>query len=742
VKRRQFLVAGATATGALFVGFARAQQTLPYLGAREEPSSLGPFVRIEKDGDVIIGARGIEIGQGVKTSLPMLVAEELDVDWKRVRVEQVPYGYLETDRGASNKYGAQNAVGVEEIAAAWTDLRSAGATARAMLLQAAANAWNVPADRLHTQAGVVIAADGRRAGYGELVGAAASIDPPKDVPLKNADQFALIGKPTKTVDARDVVTGRAEYGSDAYVADLLYAVVLRCPLLDGTIEKVDDGETRKVKGVKDVVVINGPKPGDAIDGVIATGVAVIAENTWAALRGREKLKVDWKPGPWATESTGALATAANALLDKNADGVAVRSDGDVAKARKQAASRFEARYELPFLAHVPMEAPGALVSIEKDKALLIASLQLPDGASALVSSLTGLPRKDIEIRLPRVGGSFGRRLKNDFVAEAVVIAMAAKKPVKLLWTRDDDLQHDFYRPFGIHALSVTLDKKKKITSWTHRCAATPRNDRDASLRNDPPYAGCMDADAFPAGLVANLEKTFFSVASGMPRGWWHGPSDVFHAFAVQSFIDELAVVTKQDALQVRLDLLGEPGKLKYHGSDTPGFDTGRLTNVLKLAAETIGWKDKRSDGHGLGIACHFTGTGYAAHAFEVSVAGTALVIHRGVCVADVGRVINPLNVEAQLLGGTIDAISNAMYLNVTVKEGQITQHNFPDYSPMRMAQAPQNIEVHRVESTENPGDPDEIGLASAAPALANAIYAATTVRVRKLPLMPEFRRLL
>ncbi len=742
MKRRTFLSVSLTTAGALLVRVsARAQEALPYLGARIEPQHVGPFVRIEKNGDVIIGARGAEFGQGVKTSLPMLIAEELDVDWNRVRVEQLPYGYVETDKGPSDRYGAQDAVG-DTVASSWPDMRTAGATARAMLVQAAAQAWNVSPESVRTQTGVLIAPDGRRATYGDMAAPAASIDPPKNVPLKNPDQFAIVGKPTKTVDARDIVTGRAAFGSDAYVADMLYAAMLRCPRLDGGIEKVDDSETRKVPGVKDVIIINGPKPNDAFDGVLATGVAVIAENTWAALKGREKLKVDWSAGPWANESTGALAAAANALLDKNTGGIAVRNDGDILKARKQAASKVEARYEMPFLAHVPMETPGALISVEADKVLLIASLQQPSAASLIVNQITGVSRKNIDIPLPRIGGSFGRRLKNDFIAEAALIGKAVKKPVKLLWTREDDIQHDVYRPFGVHALVATLDKKKKITGWSHRCAATPRNYRDPDVKNDALYIGCIEPDDFPAGLVANLEKTFFAVSSGMPRGWYPGPNHDFHAFAVQSFIDEIAVTTKQDALQFQLDLLGEPRKFPFGGSDNPGFDTGRLADVLKTAAEKIGWSEKRTDGHGIGIACHFSPGSYAAHAFEVSVSGTNLFIHRAVCVADVGRVVNPLGVEAQIMSGTIDAVSNALNLAITVKDGQVQQHNFPDYSPMHMAQAPQNVEATIVASTESPSVVGEIGLASAAPALANAVYAATTVRVRKLPLMPELRRML
>jgi len=743
LSRRRFLIVSATASGALLVGWRGGRaQDLPYLGAREEAQALGAFIRIEKDGDVIIGARATEIGQGVKTSLPMLIAEELDVDWNRVRVEQLPYGYVDTDKGPSNKYGDQGAGGSDNIPSAWMELRRAGATARALLVQAAAKKWDVAAGGLRTASGFVIAPDGRRLGYGELVETAAALDPPKEPPaLKNPDQFRIIGKPTKTVDAADIVTGRAQFGIDAYLAEALVAVIQRCPHLDGSVDKLDDAEARKVPGVTDVFVMPGPKPDEPFDGALAAGVVVLAENTWAALKGREKLKVEWKPGPWSAESSAALAAKANELLDKNADGIRVRTDGDFAKAYKGAPTKFEARYEMPFLAHATMEPPGALVHIEKDKALLIASMQQPGGASQMISTLTGIPRNAIEIRLTRAGGGFGRRLQNDFVAEAVLIAKAANgKPVKLIWTRDDDLQHDFYRPYGIHALSAALDRKKKIVAWSHRCAATPRPYRDRGKLGRPLYIGTIEPDDFPAGLVANLDKSFFPVTSGMPRGWWRGPIHTFHAFAVQSFIDEIAIATKQDAVQLRLDLLGSPRKLTYEGEAR--FDTGRLAGVLQLAADKIGWKEKRSDGHGIGIACHFTFGGYCAHAFEVSVEGKDLRIHRAVCAVDVGRPVNPLGIEAQMMGGTIDGISTALNLAITVKDGQVQQHNFPDYPLLRMAQAPQNVEVHIVESGEEPSGAGEIGIPSVAPALANAIYAATTVRVRKLPMMPELLRLL
>ena len=745
--RRRFLTVSLAASGALVLGFrsAFAEPTpdVPPELLGDDLTAVGPFVRIERSNRIVIGARGCEIGQGVMTSLPMLVAEELDVDWAQVMVVQLPYGYIETDQGPSNRYGDQGAGGSTSIPDAWKELRQAGATARWLLLQAAAKEWNLPIDRLRTEAGEAIAPDGRRLTYGALARSAASQPlPTVPLPLKHPDTFRIIGQPTRTADARAIVTGRSRYGIDEYAANALVAVIIRCPYLDGTLESFDDSETRKVAGVVDVIALPGPKAGEPFDGVLAAGVAILAEHTWGALKGREQLQVKWKQGPWANESSSALAARANELLDGEEPGLEVRRDGDFAQARKQARQVFEARYEMPFLAHATMEPPVALVEIRQDSARLTASLQNPDGASRMIAKLTGLPRTAIDVRMTRAGGGFGRRLANDFVAEAVLVAKAAGKPVKLMWTREDDLQHDFYRPFGVHALAATIDRRKRITGWSHRCAATPRYYRDPRPNPPPLNQGCIEADDFPAGLVANLEKTFHAVESGMPRGPWRAPLHSFHAFAVQCFIDEVAVATKQDAVKLRLAMLGEPRRIPYAGHGGPEFDTGRLAEVLRRCAERIGWGIPRTDGHGLGIACHFTFGGYAAHAFEVSVAGDDLHIHRAVCVVDVGRVVNPLGVEAQMMGGTIDGISTALNLAITVKDSEVRQRNFPDYPLLRMAKAPKDVEVIIVESTEEPSGAGEMGIPGAAPALANAVYAATTVRVRKLPLMAELMRMI
>ena len=743
LNRRRFLTVMLGAGGALLVGWrearAEVRPDVPMDLLGDALTSLGPFLRIERNNRVVIGARGCEIGQGVITALPMLIAEELDVDWTRVRVEQLNYGYEIGPDGPRNRYGDQGAGGSTSITDAYVELRQAGALARWLLVEAAAQQWQLPHERLDTEASHVVHPDGTRLAYAELVERAAALTPPDaPLPLRDPRDWKILGKPARTADARAIVTGRAQYGIDAYLGGALVAVVARCPLLGDSLASCDDAAARKVPGVKDVFALAGPAPEAPITRNLAAGVVVLAENTWAALQGRDKLKIEWKPGPWAEESTAALEAQADALL--KGEGVPVRQDGDFAAARKSAKRTLEARYRVPFLAHATMEPPHALIRVDSDGALFVGALQSPDGASQVIADVTGLPREKIEIRLTRAGGGFGRRLKNDYVAEAALIAQKAGRPVKLMWTRGDDLQHDFYRPFGVHQMSATLDKGNAVTGMAHLCAATPRYFRDAGGKDRPVYSGCLEPDDFPAGLVPNLDKRFFALDSGLPRGWWRAPLHTFHAFAVQSFLDEIAVETKQDAVALRLKLLGEPRQLDYRGHGGPKFDTGRMAAVLTRCAEAIDWKRRRTDGRGVGIACHFTFGGYTAHAFEVGMEGGELKIHRAVCVTDVGRVINPNGVEQMMVGGTMDGLSTALNLQITVKDGQVQQSSYADYPVARMAQLPAEVEVIILPSEAPPSGAGEMGIPSVAPALANAVYAATTVRVRRLPLLPELMR--
>lgn len=746
--RRRFLVAGAALGGGLLVGWRAAHADWetddpPPMLLGDDLVSLGPFVRIERDSRVVIGAPVCDTGQGVRTALPMLVAEELDVDWNDVVIVPLPYGYRETAAGPGDLYGRQAGGRGTTMPAVWIPLRQVGAAARSLLVAAAAERWQVPAAQLTTASGQVRAPDGRRASYGVLARAAAGMPLPSVTPtLKPASQFRIIGHPANVADAVDLVTGAARFGCDEYLAEALVAVVRRCPWPDGSIAKFDDAEARRVAGVRDVIGIPRPAPELPLSGPLVAGVAVLATNTHAAIMGARALDIAWAPAPGAHESSETLSIAAHAALDAGANALVVRSDGDFTAAHRHAPRVIEARYELPFLAHAAAEPPSALAAVDSDRALLVAALQDPDAASRTINALTGLPRRAIEIRMPRGGGSFGRRLQNDFVAEAVLLARAAGKPVKLHWSRSNDLQHDFYRPFAVHALTATLDRRNRVTGFSQRCAATPRNYRDASLQGQPLYYGCLDADAFPAGLVADFDRLFLPLASRVPRGDWRSGVHAMDAFAVECFLDEVALATRQDAVALRLSLLGPPRQLPYSGAGGPVFDTGRLAAVLTRCAERIGWGGRRADGHGLGMACHFTLGGYAAHGFEVSVDGAELVIHRVVCVADIGRVVNPAGVTAILSGGTLDGISAALGQAITLADGKAQQTGFGDYHLLGMAQAPKQVEVELMPSTLTPTGASALGVPSAAPALANAVFAATTVRVRRLPLLPELMRML
>ncbi|MER3546075.1 MAG: xanthine dehydrogenase family protein molybdopterin-binding subunit, partial [Rhodanobacteraceae bacterium] len=643
VARRRFLkVLGSTA-GALIVGLqlpARADTPDELLG--DVVLRLNPYVRIEPDGAIVIGARDPEVGQGIRTAEARIIAEELDADWPHVIVLPMRLGAEDAGNGEPRwTLGHQEARGSTGVPTAWNDLRIVGASARELLVRAAALRFGVDARSLHTQSSQVIAPDGRKLGYGELAADASVLPPPNAAPaLKSPDAFRLLGQDAGDVDARDIVTGRQLHAIDQALGGALTAVIARCPYPGGSLVKMDASDARALQGVEQILTIAKPEPSVPIGmRPLAAGVAVLANDTWTAFRARDLLQIEWKRGA-LVQSDDALAASLDARFQQPPT-TRVRFDGDYDRARKIAHRAVQARYRIATVAHAELEPPNCIAQIKSDRALIIAPLQNPRGALDVVQTLTGLRPSQIEIRLPRSGGGMGRTLDNDHVAEAVLLAKAAKKPVKLIWTRTDAFANDAYRPFAVHDLTAALDRKNRITAWRQSIASTSR----LAGRGEPRERWWLSEahpDDPPAGLIENFRLDWFALESALPRGNWRAGAHGVNAFAVQVFLDEIAAATKQDPLQLRLNLLGEARQLPYRGHGGPVLDTGRLAWVLKLAADAVGWTKKRSDGQGLGLAFHFTYGGYVAHALEVSMEGTRLVMHRCVIAADLGRVINPL----------------------------------------------------------------------------------------------------
>ena len=719
--RRGFMTAGVAAGGGLLLGFSLAAKAgaatdSPNKEDTGDGARINHYVHIGTDGQVTILSKNPEIGQGVKTMLPMLIAEELDVDWRNVRTTQAP--------ADTTIYGLQFAGGSTATPLNYEPLRKVGAAGRHMLIAAAAQTWNVPEAECETASGVVHhRASGRKLGYGALGAKAATIPPPdpSKLTLKDPKDFKIIGVSHPGVDSPLVVTGKPLFGIDVTVPGMLYATYDKCPVFGGKLVSANLDEVKAVKGVKDAFVLKG---GASLEGLL-DGVAILADSWWTANKARETLKIVWDEGPAATQSSAGYAAQA-AELFKQPPARFVRKDGDFDAALAGAAKVVEAEYAYPFLSHATLEPQNCTVSVKDGKAEIWAPTQNPESGRQLVAHTLGMKAQDITIHMIRCGGGFGRRLANDYMVEAAAIAKQAGVPVKLVWNRKDDMQHDFYRPAGFHRFKAGLDASGKVVAFS---------DHFVTFGDPPHYASSADLGLaeFPARAVDNLQFGVSSMPSGVPMGPLRAPGSNALAFVFQSFIDEMAVAAGKDPVQFRLDMLAPPGP---NAPKPTGYDFARQRGVVERVAKESGWGSRSlPKGTGMGVAFYYSHQGYFAHVIQASVSKAgAWKIDKVWVAADVGRqIINPTNALNQVQGAVIDAITHGSAA-ITIKDGRVEQANFDGFPPVRMKAAPP-IEVHFVLTDHGPTGLGEPALPPVMPALCNAIFAATGKRVRSLPIV-------
>jgi isoquinoline 1-oxidoreductase subunit beta len=728
--RRAFLKATALVGGGLLLDF-----HVPSVRAASSARPgdvINAYIRVMPDGIVTIMAKNPEIGQGVKTMLPMLIAEEFDVDWEDVRTEQA------LADGA--KYAPQFAGGSTATPLNWEPLRRVGAAGRQMMIEAAAEVWGVPANECRTASGAVThAPTGRTLGYAELAPAAAKLAPPDlaSVALKDPKTFRIIGTSVRGVDSPLVVEGKPLFGIDVTVPGMKYAVFHKCPVFGGKVVSANIEAVKAMPGVHDAFILRGRE--DAVGSVgpldrLADGVAIVADNWWLAEQARAKLEVEWDEGATARESDQSIAAAA-AALSTQAPVARIVHDGDVDAALASAAKVLEADYSYPFLAHVTLEPQNCTAAYRDGKVELWAPTQSPEANRTVIAKTLGIDPADITIHLTRCGGGFGRRGASDYAVEAAAISRQAGLPVKLLWNRQDDIQHDFYRPAGFHYFKAGLDNDGRLVGFRDHFV-TPGAD------GEPASSAGAGPDEFPARFLDHMEFATSFIPSGVPTGPLRAPESNGLAFAFQSFLDEIAHAADRDPLQFRLDLLGEPRRLKSTDArygPPPDFDTGRMRGVLELVREKSGWDNRQlPSGTGLGVAFYYSHMGYFAEVVKATVADNGGVkVDKVWVAADVGsQIVNPIGAENQVQGAALDGIGQALAQQINIANGRATQTNFHEFTPLRINQAPP-VEVH-FRTTDNPptglGEP---ALPPVLPALCNAIYAACGKRVRKLPIDPN-----
>jgi isoquinoline 1-oxidoreductase subunit beta len=727
VDRRAFLKTGAAVGTGLLIGFhlpasARSAEEQE----KKKPNPLNAWVHITPDNHVSLLLGKSEMGQGIMTALPMILAEELSLDWNKVKIEQAPTNPAVYEHGTG---------GSGSIAGSYLPLRQAGAAAREMLISAAAQRWNVNRNTCKAaDGGVLHGARKNFLTYGELVEDAAKLPIPdfNTVPLKNSDDFTIVGHDKKRYEGRAKATGKAQFGIDSRMQGMQFAVIARCPIFGGKVKSFDSTKAKAVRGVQDVIAIDPVGEG----AFSAGGVVVLADNSWAAMQGRKALEITWDEGPHAAESSEWLRT--QFLENAAKPGKVVRNDGDADAAIAGAARKVEATYEFPFAAHATMEPMNCTVHIRPDGAEAWVPTQAPQWAQDIIVGISKLPRESVIVHTTLMGGGFGRRYMGDFVMEAAQISKVTGKPVQVLWTREDDMQHDFYRPASYHKLSGAVDAQGNLSAWKHFQTSTSIDAMWSKEGEAHPENSEFATALFIPYATPNYRVEYTLAKSGVPRAWWRSVEHSSSGFIVECFADELATAAGADPYEFRLKLIGDDRKIPDFTNPKQGkpLDTARQKAVLKLAAEKAGWGKPLPKGVARGIAGYFSFESYTAAVAEVSVNDGAVKVHRLVYAVDCGRPINPEGVRAQVESAAIYALSASLHDAITIKGGRVEQGNFNDYQMPRIADTPKT-EVHVVMSKEEPTGIGEPGLPVVAAAVCNGIYALTKKRIRRLPIRKE-----
>jgi isoquinoline 1-oxidoreductase beta subunit len=701
LSRREFVAAGVAAGAGLVIGF-----YLPHRGvAQQEVFSPNAYLRITSDNKITIVVARSEMGQGVRTALPMILAEELEADWKQIEIEQA---------GASTLFGDQTTGGSASIRTTWDPMRKAGAAAREMLISAAALAWGVPRSSCVAESGrIKQTATSRSLRYGELVARAATLPIPTDVPLKPSKDYRIVGQRLPRVDSLAKVKGEAVFGIDFRVSGMKFAVLSRCPVIGGKVSGFDDKDSKKISGVSYV-----GKIGDS-------AVAVVADSVWGAMEGRRVLNVTWDEGPNKDFSSTVMAAPRLSSPDRKA--ASLYSAGN---AGKTSGREISAQYGLPFMAHAPMEPGNCTAHYQATSCELWAPTQVPQDCRDSVALAIGLDPDQVKVNVTLMGGGFGRRLEHDYAVEAAIVSKAISAPVKVIWTREDDMRFSTYRPASIHRLSARLDSSGFPVALIHGISAP-----SISGQKGQPTPGNVDPDlpdeAGPVYGIPNYEIDYEMTETPVPLGWMRSVYALQAAFALESFIDELAVAAGKDPLHYRLHLLAKDQDLQYF---TTTWHTARMRGVLQLAAEKAAWDKPLAPGHYRGVACFGCFASYMAEVVEITMEKDQPRVHRVVAVVDCGQVVNPSILEQQIQGGIVYGLTNALRAKITIEKGRVVQGNFDDYAPLRMDETPA-VEVYAVPSAEAPTGIGEPSVPPLAPALCNAIYAATKKRIRALPIL-------